>query len=103
MTQYLITTFTDSSGMQHKHVAKLKDNQTATVVNAESKEEAMKIYEGDKMIKRILKIWFIISLYELSKYLTNELIVKLQSEDDIDAPNDYASTDDQIDLNGVSE
>lgn len=40
MTQYLITTFTDSSGIQHKHVAKLKDNQTATVINAESKEEA---------------------------------------------------------------
>lgn len=42
------------------------------------------------MIKRILKIWFIIGMYELSKYLTNELIVKLQSEDDVDAPSDYA-------------
>ena len=30
-------------------------------------------------------------MYELSKYLTNELIVKLQSEDDVDAPSDYAS------------
>lgn len=40
MTQYLIATFTDSSGIQHKHVAKLKDNQTATVVNAKSKEKA---------------------------------------------------------------
>ena len=31
-------------------------------------------------------------MYELSKYLTNELIVKLQSEDDIDtAPKDFAS------------
>lgn len=46
--QYLIATFTDSSGTQHKHIAKLKDNQTATVVNAESKEETMKIYEEDK-------------------------------------------------------
>ncbi|MDU0485387.1 transcriptional activator RinB [Staphylococcus haemolyticus] len=36
------------------------------------------------MFKRILKIWFIITVYELSKYLTNELIVKLQSEDDVD-------------------
>lgn len=52
------------------------------------------------MFKRILKIWFIIALYELSKYLTNELIVKLQSEDDIDtAPKDFAILDDQIDLN----
>ncbi|MBE9446791.1 MULTISPECIES: transcriptional activator RinB [Bacilli] len=39
------------------------------------------------MIKRILKIWFIIAMYELSKYLTNELIVKLQSEDDVDVFN----------------
>lgn len=53
------------------------------------------------MIKRVIKIWFIIALYELSKYLTNELIVKLQSEDDVDAPSDYASKSDQTDLNGV--
>lgn len=39
------------------------------------------------MFKRTLKIWFIIALYELSKYLTNELIVKLQSEDDVDTFN----------------
>lgn len=54
------------------------------------------------MIKRILKIWFIIGVYELSKYLTNELIVKLQSEDDIDtAPNDFASEWDQYDINRI--
>lgn len=52
------------------------------------------------MIKRLLKIWFIIGMYELSKYLTNELIVKLQSEDDIDtAPKDFAMNGDQADLN----
>ena len=51
------------------------------------------------MIKRILKIWFIIGMYELSKYLTNELIVKLQSEDDVEVPSDYARESDQIDLN----
>ncbi|MGX0147471.1 transcriptional activator RinB [Staphylococcus hominis] len=54
------------------------------------------------MIKRILKIWFIIAVYELSKYITNELIVMLQSEDDIDtAPNDYALETDQFDLNRI--
>mgnify|MGYP002711926890 FL=1 len=54
------------------------------------------------MIKRILKIWFIIAMYELSKYITNELIVMLQSEDDIDtAPNDYALETDQYDLNRI--
>ncbi|WP_210142105.1 transcriptional activator RinB [Staphylococcus sp. GDY8P57P] len=54
------------------------------------------------MIKRILKIWFIIGMYELSKYLTNELIVKLQSVDDVDtAPKGFASEWDQIDLNKI--
>ena len=54
------------------------------------------------MIKQILKIWFIIAVYELSKYITNELIVMLQSEDDIDtAPNDYALETDQYDLNRI--
>lgn len=54
------------------------------------------------MIKRILKIWFIISLYELSKYITNEFIIYLQSEDDIDtAPKDFASESDQYDINGI--
>ncbi|WP_394856117.1 transcriptional activator RinB [Staphylococcus borealis] len=54
------------------------------------------------MFKRILKIWFIIALYELSKYLTNELIIYLQSEDDIDtAPKDFARESDQIDLNRI--
>ncbi|MCG1100023.1 DUF1381 domain-containing protein [Staphylococcus epidermidis] len=52
MTQYLITTFTDSSGIQHKHVAKLKDNQTATVVNAESKEEALGKHKIQMQLKR---------------------------------------------------
>ena len=42
------------------------------------------------MIKRISKILFTIALYELRKYLTNELIVKLQAEDDVDVPSDYA-------------
>ena len=54
------------------------------------------------MIKRLLKIWFIIGMYELSKYLTNELIVKLQSKDDVDAPSDYARVSDQYDINGIA-
>ncbi|MDW3925703.1 transcriptional regulator [Staphylococcus saprophyticus] len=38
---------------------------------------------------RILKTLTIITLYELSKYVTNEIIVKLQANDDIDQPKDY--------------
>lgn len=56
------------------------------------------------MIKRILKIWFTIAMYELGKYLTSLLITILESEDDIDtAPADYALNGDQADLNGVSK
>ena len=39
--------------------------------------------------KRILKTLLIITLYELSKYVTNEIIIKLQANDDIDQPKDY--------------
>lgn len=46
--QYLIATFTDSSGNEFPHVTKAMDNQTFEVVEADSKEEAMKMYEeGD--------------------------------------------------------
>lgn len=54
------------------------------------------------MIKRISKILFTIAVYELSKYLTNELIVKLQSKDDVDVPSDYARESDQYDINGLA-
>ena len=50
------------------------------------------------MIKRTLKVWFIITVYELSKYITNELIVVWQSKDDVDAPQDFTQ-DDHIHLN----
>ncbi|RWZ80777.1 transcriptional activator RinB [Staphylococcus saprophyticus] len=38
---------------------------------------------------KILKTLLIITLYELSKYVTNEIIIKLQANDDIDQPKDY--------------
>lgn len=53
------------------------------------------------MIKRILKDLFLIAMYELGKYLTSLLITILESEDDIDAPADYALNGDQSDLNKI--
>jgi len=54
------------------------------------------------MFKRILKDLFLIAMYELGKYLTSLLIIKLESEDDIDtAPLDYALETDQFDLNRI--
>lgn len=50
------------------------------------------------MIKRILiNLLFAELLYLLIK----PLIVKLESEDDIEAPKDFASEYDQIDLNNI--
>ncbi|MGD3975824.1 DUF1381 domain-containing protein [Xanthomonas citri pv. citri] len=98
--QYLITRFTDSSGTQHKHIPKLKDNQTATVVNAESKEKAMKIYEEDKMIKRILKIWFTIAMYEIGKWIGRELYYKMTANDEVEVPKDFDEND-HAHLNGI--
>lgn len=53
------------------------------------------------MIKRILKNLFLIAMYELGKYLTSLLITILESEDDIDAPKDFALETDQYDLNRI--
>ncbi len=42
-----------------------------------------------KIIKRILYILSLLALYELSKYVTNEILIKLSANDDIDGPCDY--------------
>ena len=38
---------------------------------------------------RLLKTLLIIALYELSKYVTNEILIKLSANDEIDTPCDY--------------
>ncbi|HDE6949864.1 TPA: DUF1381 domain-containing protein [Staphylococcus aureus] len=52
MTQYLVTTFKDSTGRPHEHFTTARDNQTFTVVEAESKEEAERKYEAQVKIRR---------------------------------------------------
>ncbi|RIL33037.1 transcriptional regulator [Staphylococcus gallinarum] len=51
---------------------------------------------------RILKTLTIIALYELSKYITEQVIIRLQANDDVDAPRDF-SIYDHIHLNEVSK
>ncbi|MDW4303871.1 DUF1381 domain-containing protein [Staphylococcus saprophyticus] len=41
MKQYLIRTLTDSTGCPFTHITKARENETFTVVEAESKEEAL--------------------------------------------------------------
>ncbi|HCU8777852.1 TPA: DUF1381 domain-containing protein, partial [Staphylococcus aureus] len=50
--QYLVTTFKDSTGQPHEHFTTARDNQTFTVVDAESKEEAKEKYEAQVKIRR---------------------------------------------------
>lgn len=52
MTQYLVTTFKDLTGRPHEHITVARDNQTFTVIEAESKEEAERKYEAQVKIRR---------------------------------------------------
>lgn len=55
------------------------------------------------MIKRILKIWFTIAMYELGKWIGRELYYKMTANDDIEVPQDFTQYD-HIHLNAeVSE
>ncbi|UIF35928.1 DUF1381 domain-containing protein [Staphylococcus aureus] len=56
MTQYLVTTFKDSTGQKHTHITKAKSNQRFTVVEAESKEEAESKYEEQVKRDAVIKL-----------------------------------------------
>ncbi|AUG74241.1 TPA: DUF1381 domain-containing protein [Staphylococcus aureus] len=56
MTQYLVTTFKDSTGHKHTHITKAKSNQKFTVVEAESKEEAEEKYEAQVKRDAVIKV-----------------------------------------------
>lgn len=42
-----------------------------------------------KLIKRVLYIISLLTLYEQSKYVTGQILIKMQANDDIDQPCDY--------------
>ncbi|MCE4964399.1 DUF1381 domain-containing protein [Staphylococcus haemolyticus] len=46
MPQYLIRQFTDSTGRIHTDIEKARENETLHIVEAESKEEAIKKVKG---------------------------------------------------------
>lgn len=55
MTQYLIKHTTHTTGETFTDVIKARENETFTVVEAESKEEALKRYRFNKAINNINK------------------------------------------------
>ncbi|MCG2285087.1 transcriptional activator RinB [Staphylococcus epidermidis] len=52
------------------------------------------------MIKRILKIWFTIAMYELGKWIGIELYYKLTANDEVEVPKDFDEYD-HTHLNGI--
>ncbi|EOB8932042.1 TPA: transcriptional activator RinB [Staphylococcus aureus] len=50
------------------------------------------------MVKRILKIWFTIAMYELGKYVTEQVYIMMTANDDVEAASDFAKLSDQSDL-----
>lgn len=54
MTQYLIRTLTDSTGHPFTHVTKARENETFTVVEAESKEDAKKMAKKPKGLLEVV-------------------------------------------------
>lgn len=56
MTQYLIRTLTDSTGHPFTHVTKARENETFTVVEAKSKEEALEVAEYKNISEHFIKL-----------------------------------------------
>ena len=58
MTQYFVRTLTDSTGHKFTHVTKARDNETFTVVEAESKEEAEEMMKRPKGLLEVVSSSF---------------------------------------------
>ncbi|MBO0382632.1 DUF1381 domain-containing protein [Staphylococcus saprophyticus] len=54
MTQYLIRTLTDSTNHTFTEVIKPRENETFTVVEADSKEEALEMTDKPKGLLQVL-------------------------------------------------
>lgn len=54
MTQYLIRTLTDSTGTPFTHVTKARENEKFTVVEAESKAEALEMADKSQGLLSVI-------------------------------------------------
>lgn len=50
------------------------------------------------MIKQILRLLFLLAMYELGKYVTEQVYIMMTANDDVEAPSDFAKLSDQYDL-----
>ncbi|WNM55105.1 hypothetical protein CoNPh26_CDS0018 [Staphylococcus phage S-CoN_Ph26] len=51
------------------------------------------------MIKKLIRLWFTIAMYELGKWIGREVYYKLTANDEVEVPSDYAINTDQQDIN----
>ncbi|SHD86238.1 int gene activator RinB [Staphylococcus argenteus] len=50
------------------------------------------------MVKQILRLLFLLAMYELGKYLTEQVYIMVTANDDVEAPSDFAKLSNQSDL-----
>ncbi len=50
------------------------------------------------MIKKILRLIFLLAMYELGKYVTEQVYIMMTANDDVEEPSDFAKFSDQSDL-----
>ncbi|WP_053037805.1 DUF1381 domain-containing protein [Staphylococcus haemolyticus] len=53
MPQFLIREFTDSTGHIHTDIEKARTNETLSIVDAEDKEEALKVYKTQQYLMSV--------------------------------------------------
>ena len=58
MTQYFVRTLKDSTGQKFTYVTKARENETFTVVEAKSKEEAEEIAKSPKGLLEVISSSF---------------------------------------------
>ncbi|HCT7970569.1 TPA: transcriptional activator RinB [Staphylococcus aureus] len=50
------------------------------------------------MIKQILRLLFLLAMYELGKYVTEQVYIMMTANDDVELLNGFAKLSDQCDL-----
>ncbi|QCT49479.1 DUF1381 domain-containing protein [Staphylococcus haemolyticus] len=56
MKQFLIREFKDSTGHIHTDIEKARKNETLSIVEAESKEQALKVYKAQRQKEALMSV-----------------------------------------------
>ncbi|PTL13372.1 DUF1381 domain-containing protein [Staphylococcus haemolyticus] len=56
MKQFLIREFTDSTGHIHTDIEKTRTNETLSIVEVESEEEALKVYKAQRQKETLMSV-----------------------------------------------